>query len=91
MKKKVIDFLQFAFVVVLLVGLFGWTFTRLMERNKPQEEGVFIFIDGKPYELVFDDYDNPFIKQTFNNQTLYIPYPFEMEETEDVEEFKPKK
>lgn len=88
MKRKIIEFGKLVFGLSCLVVLLGWTATRYMERKKPQEDKVYIYLEDVPYELVFDDYDNPFVKQTINNQTLYIPYPFEMEESEE-EKTKP--
>lgn len=87
MKNKVTEGLKFVILVASLGLLLGWTTTRYMETKKPQDDKVYIYIEDIPYELVFDDYDNPFVKQTINNQTIYIPYPFEMEETEEE---KPK-
>ena len=90
MKHKIIEFGKLVLGLGCLVALFAWTTTRYMERQKLQDNKVYIYIEDIPYELVFDDYDNPFVKQTINNQTIYIPYPFEMEETEE-EITKPKK
>lgn len=49
----------------------------------PEEEKVYISIDGKEIELVSDDYGNQYLKQNTSCGIMYIPFTFPVEE-EDI-------
>jgi len=47
----------------------------------PEEEKLYISIDGKEIELVSDEYDNYYLKQNLPyGGVVYIPYTFPIEE-----------
>ena len=48
----------------------------------PEEEKLYISIDGKEIELVSDDYDNYYLKQNTSCGTIYIPYTLNVQEEE---------
>lgn len=48
----------------------------------PEEEKVYISIDGKEIELVSDDYGNQYLKQNTSCGIMYIPFTFPVEEEE---------
>jgi hypothetical protein len=48
----------------------------------PEEEKVYISIDGKEVELVSDDYGNQYLKQNTSCGIMYVPFTFPVEEEE---------
>lgn len=57
----------------------------------PEEEKVYVFIDGKQVELVVDDYGNQYLKQILpHNGIIYIPFTFPVEEEEILRVYEAK-
>lgn len=53
----------------------------------PEEEKVYINIDGQDVELVADEYDNQYLKQYIGGAYIYIPYQGETEDASDTLKF----
>lgn len=55
-----------------------------------QDEKQYITIEGKCIELVSDEeYGNLYMKQKIGNSVIYIPYTFEVDDSEppDIKEY----
>ena len=82
--------------ILLFLFLASCTPSHPVIEQEPDDEKVYINIDGNPIEMVADDYGNQYLKEPLPNSGsyLYIPFPFETEEEKDsvkVEELLVKK
>lgn len=57
------------------------------EAQTPEEDKVYIEIDGHQVELVADEYGNQYLKQTTGGAYMYIPYPGETSDESDTLHF----
>lgn len=55
-----------------------------LQLSNTQEEKEYINIDGEDVEFVVDEYENPYLKYNINGKNLYIPFPFETEDSEPL-------
>lgn len=68
---------------LLIISLF-FTSCSSLQLSNTQEDKEYINIDGEDVEFVVDEYDNAYLKYTISGKNLYIPFPFETEDSEPL-------
>jgi len=57
------------------------------EAQTPEDDKVYIEIDGHQVELVADEYGNQYLKQTTGGAYMYIPFQGEVDDETDSIQF----
>ena len=70
------------FIICILLLLL--TSCSSLQLPETQEEKDYITINGEDVEFVIDDYENPYLKYTIDGKNIYIPFPFETEDSEPI-------
>ena len=68
----------------LLIFTLFFTSCSSLQLPETQEDKEYINIDGEDVEFVVDEYDNAYLKYTISGKNLYIPFPFETEDSEPI-------
>lgn len=54
------------------------------QEEQQEENSTYILINGEHVEMVADEFGNQYLKQmTSEENYIYVPFPFELEEEED--------
>jgi hypothetical protein len=61
------------------------------QEEQQEEDKTYILINGEHIEMVADEFGNQYLKQiTYEENYIYIPFPFELEEEESLRIYQAK-